>query len=62
MNYRMYFPELRKARKKATQLLYVLKTYGTISQMVKTIDKDLLYNARYTRMGRGSFLKTLSIY
>ena len=51
----MHFPELCKARKKAAQSLYALRIYGTASQMVKIIDKDNLYSAGYTRMGRGSF-------
>ena len=33
-----------------TQLLYILRVYGTGSQMVKVIDKDLLYTAGYRGM------------
>ena len=52
----MFFPEYEKQEKKANikaQSLYVLRIYGTASQMVKVIDKDLLYSAGHR--GKGKF-------
>ena len=39
---------------------YMLWGYGTVSQMVKIIDKDLLYHAEY-RIGKASFPETFVV-
>ena len=51
-----------EGKKKANiraQLLYVLRIYGTAGQMIKVINRDLLYSVKCR--GKGSFPETFIV-